>query len=69
MTKTSITPEERAELEGLLARASAERAALDDTLGEIEGMIGQDLDLLDEYVGNGIDVDALLDCLDEEDEA
>ncbi len=63
---TKLSKEEKAELETLLANATEQRLALDQTLSEIESMVGVDLDSLDEWVGNGIDADALLEAAAEE---
>lgn len=64
-----MTTEEKELLNELLSRANGFRLALDCVLGEIEGLVGGEIDGLDEMVGNGIDADSLLDVYaDDEDE-
>ena len=58
--KIELTPEEKQDLEDLLSQAHDERLALDNTLSVIEGIIGEEIDMLDEWVGNGIDADTLI---------
>lgn len=60
-----LSPGQRSELEALLAKATAQRAELDATLFAIEAIVGYVDDGLDEAVGNGIDVDGLLEMVAE----
>jgi hypothetical protein len=67
MPKT-FTLEERHSLEELLAKANKQRLDLDETLSSIETIVEADLDGLDEWVGEGIDVDTLIKtCLKDAD--
>lgn len=63
----TISAKERQRLNTLLTKANGQRAALDETLGWIEGIVGE-VDNLDELVGNGIDADGLLAAIEEEEE-
>lgn len=63
--KINLTAEEMKALDRLVGFATVQRAYLDRTLFEIEALIGEDVDNLDELVGNGVDAEGLLEVLND----
>ncbi len=67
MPKLELTAENLAELEELLERGRELRAELDRIESSIEAMVEEDIDKLDEWLGNGLDVGTLLNHVNSED--